>query len=231
MEKIVISLGGSLLLNAEGRLSHAFVNRIVDAFHKAKSKRVQMVLVTGGGRKAREYAKAAREKTGSEFFADREAIVATRENARELIRMLGKDAHPHTITEFDMVNEALRAGKIPVAGGMLEGLTTDAVAVLIAEMVKANAVINLGDTDGVYTADPKKDKGAKRIPIMRHADLVKLAIKSDQRKAGTHFVFDLVASKLAARSNIELRFLDGRDLANVEKALMGRDFQGTIVRD
>jgi uridylate kinase len=130
---------------------------------------------------------------------------------------------------FDQADLAFSKNKIGVGGGMLEGLTTDAVSALFAEKIKADFVVNLGDTDGIFTADPKKDKSAKRLAKMSHEELVKLAVEKDLRKAGTHFVFDLVASKLAARSNIELKFVNGKKLVEVEKALSGKPFAGTTV--
>ena len=54
---------------------------------------------------------------------------------------------------------------------------------------------------------------------MTHEELIALAVKSDERRAGTNFVFDLIACKLAARSKIELRFVDGWDLVELKKAL------------
>lgn len=229
---IVVSLGGSILFDSKGRFDYDFAGRIALALVRGfQSKGGRLIVLTGGGKRAREYANLAREKTGNEFFADRQAIKATRENAGELIKLLGGSAYGRVLESFDEADVALREGKIGVGGGMLEGLTTDAVAVLFAEKLGAKAVVNLGDTEGIYSADPRKSKSARRIGKMSHEELVKLAVANDSRKAGTHFVFDMVASKLAARGNIELRFANGRDLDQAMAAISGGKFVGTIVRN
>ncbi|MFH0971921.1 MAG: UMP kinase [Candidatus Micrarchaeota archaeon] len=230
MAMIVVSLGGSLLYGNGGKFDAAFAKKLAASIIVAKNSGCPLILVVGGGKRAREYANKARAEGKGEFFADREAIKATRENANEMIKLLGEHAYGQVALSFDDSKNATKQNKILVSGGMLEGLTTDAVSVLFAEMVRADAVVNLGDTAGIYSADPKKDPKALRISKMSHSELVDLAVRNDQRKAGTHFIFDLVASKLSARSNIELRFIDGRNLSEVAAALSGRRFRGTVVK-
>ncbi|MEK6954243.1 MAG: UMP kinase [Candidatus Micrarchaeota archaeon] len=230
MKAIVISLGGSLLFK-EGKFDREHAAGLAKVFMEIAAKGQKLAIITGGGMRAREYANAARKKYGSEFFADREAIKATRENAMEMIKLIGKASYGKAMMAFDDIDAAFKTHNIALGGGMLEGLTTDAVSVLFAEKLGARCVVNLGDTDGIYTADPKKDRNAKRLEIMTHGELVDLAVKNDSRRAGTHFVFDLVAAKLAARSNIELRFVNGKDLISLKGAISGNHFDGTRVRD
>ncbi|HLC47801.1 MAG TPA: UMP kinase [Candidatus Norongarragalinales archaeon] len=227
---VVVSLGGSLLFR-EGKFDLAYARKAAESFRALTKQGIKLVIVTGGGKRAREYAQIARKKYGSEFFADREAIHATRENAAGILKAIGEAAFQRILEKFDDADTALEKHDIAVGGGILEGLTTDAVCVLFAEKLKANAVVNLGDTAGVYASDPKKNPDAKRFAKMSHEALLGLAIRGDARKAGTHFVFDLVAAKLAARSNIPLRFVDGRDIGQAEAAIAGKKFQGTSVED
>ncbi|MFH1750387.1 MAG: UMP kinase [Candidatus Micrarchaeota archaeon] len=230
MPTIVVSLGGSLLFDKEGRFNLKDAKKLAGMLVSVHSRGIRLIVITGGGRRAREYANAARRKHGTEFDADREAIRATRENARAIIGLMGSAAYGRVLEKFDDADNAFKRNKIAVGAGLLEGLTTDAVSVLFAEKARAAAVVNLGDTDGIYSSDPKKHKNAKRFTKMTHRELVDLAIKSDSRLAGTHFVFDLVAAKLAARSGMELRFVDGRDLGESEMAILGKKFSGTVVK-
>ncbi|MBS3141793.1 hypothetical protein J4464_00215 [Candidatus Woesearchaeota archaeon] len=48
-------------------------------------------------------------------------------------------------------------------------------------------------------------------------------------KAGTNVPFDPIASELAHRHGIKVMILHGRDLENVEKALQGLPFKGTLI--
>ena len=56
-----------------------------------------------------------------------------------------------------------KPGRIVVMGGVAVGQTTDAVAALLAEYVRADRLIVATSVDGVYTADPEKDPDAKKL--------------------------------------------------------------------
>jgi uridylate kinase len=116
-------------------------------------------------------------------------------------------------------------------GGTIPGITTDADAMLLAEKTRAVRLVNLSNVHGVFDSNPKDNPGAKKYDEMTHEQLSDLAVKSDLRRAGTHFVFDVLACKLAARSNIELHFVDGRKMDDVLLAISGKRHSGTIVRD
>ncbi|MFH1200316.1 MAG: UMP kinase [Candidatus Micrarchaeota archaeon] len=229
MRTVVVSLGGSMLFSNKG-VDTDYLKKVSGLFARL-SKDTRIAVVVGGGLFAREYSNAVREAGGSEFLADRAAILATKANATMLIAALADAAYPRIIQDPDEAASAALSGKIPVGCGILEGVTTDFDAMLIAERLKADAVVNLSNTDGVYSADPKKDKAAKKIQKMPHQQLVDMAVLADTRRAGTHFVFDVVACKVAARANIELHFVNGKDLRAAEAAILGKPHQGTVVRD
>lgn len=227
---IVISLGGSMLFDEKGGIDTGYVRKITGLLEKT-SKKYSIVVVVGGGKTAKIYAEAVRELTRNEFHADRIAILGTRMNALMLISVLGHKAYPKVITDLDEAFFALQQGVIAVSAGMLEGLTTDTDAVLFAERLGAKRLINVSKVDAIYTADPKLDRNARKLAKMTHAQLSELAAKSDERKARTNFVFDLVASKLAQRSNIPLHFAHGRKLGEVEKAINNEKHEGTVVEN
>ena len=229
-KRIVISLGGSLLFNEDGSRNREYIREFAEMLVKLK-KEIQLAVCVGGGTLARKYAEEARRKTGSEFFADRAAIKATKENAREVIKALGKEGYRKVIENLDDAETALKKNLIPVGAGILEGTTTDFDSMLIAERLGAKELVNMSKIEAVYSEDPRKNPNAKRYEKMTHQQLLELAIRSDMRRAGTNFVFDSVASKLAARSNITVHFVDGRKLEEVEKALAGKKHSGTVVKD
>jgi len=228
---VVISLGGSMLFDSRGRLDRNYLKRVCSLFSSLKNRGRKLAVVVGGGATAREYCDAVRELTGNEFFADRVAVEGTRLNALLIILCLGNDAHPKVVVDPDQAFHALQSNLIPVGAGMLEGMTTDADAVLLAERLGASRLVNVSRVPGVYSADPLKSPRAKKFSSMTHAALTGLAIAFDQRRAKTQFVFDLIACKLAQRSNLELHFVDGKNLEEVEKAVTGEKHSGTVVRD
>ena len=188
-----------------------------------------LFVVCGGGAPARAYADAVRELGGNEFLADEAAIMATRTNAFLMMTALGEHAYPNVLLDFVGAAEASISGRIPVMGGTIPGFSTDADAALVAEKIGARRLVNLSIVDAIYSADPRKVPGAKKFDRMTHQQLVELASASDQRRAGTTFVFDVVACKILARSKLEAHFVNGRDLAQVASAVEGRKHKGTVV--
>jgi len=147
-----------------------------------------------------------------------------------LLSALGEDAHPVVAESFKEVMDAMNSGKIVLMGGTVPGITTDTDAALLAEGIGAKRIVNLSNVDGVYSGDPKKDKNAKKLQRMSFSQLTQLASRYDERKAGTRFVFDLIACKLIARSMIETHFIYGKNFAEVQSAIEGKIHSGTLVR-
>ena len=59
--------------------------------------------------------------------------------------------------------------------------------------------------------------------------MIEVAAIRDTRNAGSNFVFDLVAAKLAKRGGIEVRFVND-DMAQLELAIAGKKHKGTTVK-
>ena len=226
MEPVVLSLGGSVLVKDDS--DSDYIKKLAKMLI-AVSEKQKLFVVTGGGRIARYYIRAGRELGADEGSLDEMGIDVTRLNARLLITALGLKAC-HTIPmNYD---EAMHAGEkcsIVVMGGVSPGITTDAVSALLAERVKAKLLVNATSVDAAYTSDPEKDKSAKRIPRMTHRDLMKL-VSNTPKGAGPNAVFDMHGAEVLERSRITLAIVHGRDLANLEAALEGRTFKGTVVQ-
>jgi len=225
--KVVLSVGGSLL--NPGQPDFAFIRELASLLKKLKA-RYQLAVVCGGGMPAREHAAGIRKLGGGEFLADETAILCTRSNAMLLIAALGEDAYPLVAENFKEAAAAMDSGRILLMGGTIPGITTDTDAALLAELIGAARIVNLSNVDGIYTADPRKDKGAKKFPSMSFSQLIQLASQHDERKAGTRFVFDIIACKLIARSRIETHFVYGKEIHQVQNAIEGKKHAGTIVK-
>ncbi len=225
MEPVVLSLGGSVLIKDEGdtgylrKLAKILIG--VSANHK-------LYVVTGGGRIARYYINVARELGADESFLDEMGIEVTRLNARLLIVALGDHAVHVPPENYDAALNAGRTHSIVVMGGVSAGITTDAVSALLAERVKAKRLVNATSVDAAYTADPKVDPSAQRIPKMTHKELISL-VSGTPSGAGPSTVFDPVGARVLERSKISLSIVDGRDLPNLLDALEGKRFKGTVV--
>ena len=193
-------------------------------------KKHELAIVTGGGKTARKYIESAREFGASEVFCDLIGIEATRLNAMLLSAAIGPEANMEPPKDHLEALKALDSKKIVVMGGTEPGHSTDAVAALLAEYMKADLFINASDVDGVYDKDPKKDRSAKRYDKITAEQLVDM-IKTKSVGAGRYELIDIVAVKVIQRSRIKTIFLSGRDLPNMKKAIEGRKFTGTTIEN
>jgi uridylate kinase len=197
-----------------------------------KKSKNRIGILTGGGSIARVYAKAARKLGANEYDADAIAITSTRQNAQIVIAALENadvNVCKTVIDDFEKAKEPAHNYKAIVMGGTIPGITTDADSVLLAEAIGAKKIVNISNVDAIYDSDPRKNRKAKRFSNMDYKQLIELAAESDKRKAGTHFVFDMLACKLIARSKIETHFVSGKKLKDVENAIEGKKHNGTVV--
>lgn len=212
---IVLSVGGSILakdLKPESFLAYA-------AVLKELAKENTVAVVTGGGTAARDYISVARCAGCNEAECDYIGIDITRLNAKLLISALGKDAYPQPPHDYVEAQEALSSGKIVVMGGVIPGQTTDAVAAILAEYLRADLFVIATAVDGVYTADPKQHSNAKKYEIMSPKELVSI-VMSIEMKAGSKSPVDPLAAKIIERCNIETIVMDGTNAQNVLQAIV-----------
>ena len=178
----------------------------------------QLVIVAGGGRIARYYIRAAREMDVPESLCDHLGILASRLNARLLVDGLGEYAFPQVPTSIDELKHYFASGKIVGMGGLTPGHSTNAVAAIAAETIKADLFVNATDVDGVYTSDPSKDSKATKLDEVTVDQLSKILSNTDIT-AGAYDLMDPLALRIIQRSQIPTTILDGRTPTNVLKAL------------
>jgi len=226
MQTICISLGGSVISNEKGFnvVYMCNMSKLLNTFMG-----LRFAIVTGGGYIGRRYIEALRSEGASEFQLDEIGIAFTKANAIAA-KSFFKDAYPNVASSISELKEAYASGsKILFASGFIPGFTTDAVAIISCEAIGCKRLINISNESGLYNMDPKK-KGAIRLKKISHDELIKLAEKFDAREAKVNFVFDVVASKLAKRSNIRIDFI-GSDIKELELALLGKVHNGTVVEE
>ncbi|MCE5337206.1 MAG: UMP kinase [Methanomicrobiaceae archaeon] len=224
MKKIVISLGGSVLVPS---LESNNISRYVSVLKQIAGK-CGIFIVVGGGGEARRYIQVARELGVGEATADELGIMVTRLNARLLVAGLGDTAYPRVAENYTEAREFAETGKIVVMGGITPAQTTDAVSAVLAESIGADLLINATSVNGIYSADPKKDAGAVRHERLTPQELLDI-ITVGRMDAGANTVLDIVAGKVIERSGIPLLVLDGRDPENLYRAIVEGTYVGTIV--
>lgn len=222
---VIISLGGSLIVPKAG-IDTAFLKRFKAFIAKRVAKGERFVLICGGGSTARSYQKAARAVGQlSREDVDWIGIHSTRLNAHLLRTIFQKMAHA-TVVKNPLAPPAFRE-PVLIAAGWKPGWSTDYCATLLASSLGASVVLNLSDIDRVYSADPKKDPKAKPLSEISWKAFRKMV--GNRWDPGANVPFDPVAAKLAERIGVTVKMIGGRAFKEIDKALDGKPFMGTII--
>ena len=227
MEKVVVSLGGSILVPGE---DDAQYHRELAALFQDLSTRLKLFVVTGGGRVARYYIETGRALGIRERTLDEFGITVTRLNARLLAAAVGPRTNREPATTYAEAARLSKRNSIVMMAGTTPGHTTDFVSASLARVVHADRIVNATSVDGVYDADPKKDPTARLLDRLRFEDLVALTGKGHDA-AGPSVVFDPAAARVLLRTRTPLHVVHGRDLKALRAAIVGDPFHGTRVSD
>ena len=218
--KIVISLGGSLINT--GRVNYKFL----DDFKKTikKFSRHKILIVTGGGKIARQYIDALKDK--NEKIRSLVGIGVTKLNA-----MLVSNFLDSSVIIPDSLNEVARdlsKNNLVVCGalGYKEKMTSDGTAADVARYLKADLLINMTNVKGLYDKDPRKFKDAKFMPNISFKDFLKMVNKI-KYKPGQHFVLDQSGAEIITKHKIKTVILRGNN--NLKNLLENKKFEGTII--
>jgi len=224
MKTVVISLGGSILIPS---LEKNKIKEYVPVLGEIAA-HYRVFVVVGGGGEARRYIAITRTLGIDEGTSDEIGILITRLNANLLIAALGEKAYPKVAESHAEAKKFAESGKIVVMGGITPGQTTDAVAAVLAERVSASVFINVTSVDGIYSADPKKNKKAERFETLTPGHLLQI-VGGTGLTAGSNTVLDIVAARVVERSRIPLVVLDGNNPENLSRAILTGEFTGTVV--
>ncbi|MDE1856984.1 MAG: hypothetical protein KGH98_02765 [Candidatus Micrarchaeota archaeon] len=194
---------------------------------KRNLKRNKFIICVGGGYTSKEYVHSSRAAVKNDYLLDWLGISVTRANAEAVKAVLYElGVYPWIVTDIREVKQAIDSSNVVIMGGLMPGITTDAVAVLAAEAAGSREMINISKVSFIYDKDPAI-KGAKPIRRMDYNRLIEMAGIYDTRVARSNFIFDSIAARLARRSRIRLMFI-GENISNLEAAIKGRS-KGTIV--
>lgn len=190
---------------------------------KKISEELALYIVTGGGKTARQYIRAARALTVSEEFLDTLGIHATRLNALLLSAFFGEH------TEIPCTVEHAAHSPPPVVmGGTTPGHSTDAVGAMLARKLHADRFIVATDVDGIYTEDPKKNPSADMYETLSIRELRSMTSEVWEQ-AGKSSIIDGVACRIIEEAKISTRVVNGKNLDALENAIYGREFKGTRI--
>ena len=98
--------------------------------------------------------------------------------------------------------------------------TTDTAAALRAMEIGADVILKATKVDGVYSADPLKDKSAKKFDTLTYLDVLNNRLK----------VMDSTAISLCMDNKLPIIVFNLKARGNIVRAVMGEKI-GTVVRE
>jgi uridylate kinase len=222
--RLVIRIGGSVIASPfNPKLMNAYVKLLLDL----KRQGHMVGAVIGGGSLSRELIKTARTMGLSEPAQDEVAISVSRVVAQFFVLKLGFHGTLTVPTNIEDAANLFGKSNIVVMGGLKPGMTTDAVAAMLAERVNADLLVKASNVDGIYTKDPNKYKDAEKLQSVSFNDLRGL-FEKEKHEAGIHQVIDPEAIHILHKNKIKTVVVSGFKPENVLVAVKGEEV-GTLI--
>lgn len=230
--KIAISLGGSLL-TGKNQDPHITVNpenyqRYAETIKKLHKQGHTLMVVCGGGKPARYFIDAAKKLDAPRDIQDYLGVKSTHINALLFMAALGDIADQSRIYQRGSDLKYAPQAKVLVGGGFKPKSSTDYRAVIFAQHMKADMIINATDIDGVYTKNPKIHQDAEKLPALTCLRLEEIIKENTRQAPGEYGLFDLKAVRLAKKLDIPIIIIDGTDPEEILRAVEGTHNGSTI---
>lgn len=231
-KRVVLKLSGEAL---QGRLGYGIdydvTASIARQVKEVKDLGVEVAIVIGGGNIFRGHAASARGI--DRVSADYMGMLATVINGLALQDALEKNGvFTRVMTAIEMQKLAepfirrrairhLEKGRavIFVGGTGNPYFTTDTTAALRAIELGADVILKATKVDGVYSADPVKNKNARKFASMRYIDVLKKGLK----------VMDATATSLCMDNNLPIIVFNLLKDGNIKKVITGEKI-GTVIK-
>jgi uridylate kinase len=222
--RIVVRIGGSVVASP---VNTELMSKYTDLIKTVQAQGNEVAVVLGGGALAREFIGIAKNLGLDMQEQDEIAISVSRLFAQLFLKKLGDAGCSKVALTLDDAAECLGEGKIVVMGGLKPGITTDAVAALVAERVKADLLVKGTDQEGVYDKDPRKHADAVKLDHLSLEDLAEV-FEQNKHQAGMHQIIDPEAIKVLKRRRLKLIVVDGFKPENILAAVNGENV-GTVI--
>lgn len=232
-KRIVLKISGEALKNNQtgDPLDPATLKNLADQLKLLHEMGVQVCLVCGGGNIFRGLS-GARKNGTDRTTGDNMGMLATTINALAIMDCLEKngiDVRVQSAISMDKIAEPfilrralrhLEKGRIVIfaAGTGNPFCTTDYAAALRANEVHADIIFKATKVDGIYTADPMKDKNAVRYEKISYDEAL-------MKRLG---VMDSTAFALCQENRMPILVFSMAEKDSIRRAICGESI-GTLV--
>jgi len=207
------------------------INAIAREISEVVAQGVQLALVIGGGNIFRGL--AASSQGMDRASADYMGMLATMINSlamQDALEKVGVATRVQSAIAMAEVAEPyirrramrhLEKGRVVIFGAGTGNpyFTTDTAASLRAMEINAQVILKGTKVDGVYSADPKKDPDAVKLPELTYIDVLKKGLQ----------VMDATAISLCMDNKLPIIVFDLTVEGNIKKVISGEAI-GTIVQ-
>ncbi len=249
--RIVVKVGTSTLAHKTGNLNIRRVEELCKVLSDIKNAGHEVVLVSSGAIGMGLGKLAIKKKP--EDIPSKQAAAAV--GQCELMYVYDKlfSEYNHTVGQIlltgdDVKDETrhqnfkntiyrlLELGAIPIVNEN-DSVSTDEIEIgdndtlgaIVAESVSADIVAILTDTNGLYTADPRKDKTAKLLSIIEEItdDIFNLGAGSGTKLGTGGMKTKIGAAEIAVNAGIDVYIVNGERPSVLYDIIEGKKFIGT----
>ena len=230
-KRVLLKISGEAL---QGNVGYGIDPHVVDSIalqlKEIKNMGVELAVVIGGGNIFRGLEASARGMDRS--TADYMGMLATVINGMALqdaLERKGAFTRVQTAIAMEALAEPyirrrairhLEKGRIVILAGGTGNpyFTTDTTAALRAIELGAEVILKATKVDGIYSADPKKNKNAKRFSKLRYMEVLKKELK----------VMDATAISLCMDNNLPIVVFDLMKHGNIRRVVTGENIGTTV---
>lgn len=232
-KRVLLKLSGEALMGDDSYgINTEIINSYAKQIKEVSELNVEVGIVIGGGNIFRGLSGVS--KGFDRVKGDQMGMLATVINSIALqsaIEGQGGKAKVFTATKMEPVGELYSKAKVIeafkqgyvaiIAGGTGNPFfTTDTASALRGVEIEAEALLKGTRVDGVYTADPEKDKSAKRFDTITFADAYEKKLK----------IMDLTAFTMCSENNLPIIVFDMNTSGNLKKLILGEKI-GTLIKN
>ena len=230
-KRVLLKLSGEAL---QGDQSYGIDPKVVDSIasqlKEVKEMGVELAVVIGGGNVFRgmQAASAGMDRSAADYVG----MLATVMNGmvlQDALERKGVFTRVQSAITMEALAEPyirrrairhLEKGRIVILAGGTGNpyFTTDTTAALRAIELGAEVILKATKVDGIYSADPKKVKNAKRFEKLRYMDVLKKSLK----------VMDATAISLCMDNRLPIIVFDLLKRGNIQRVVSGEKI-GTVV--